>query len=140
MNNKKKGKTIQMSKKPSEDSVDKESKEYKQEMDEKEIQKIQFEQEQKVRQYIAARKKHLKQQLELLRLEHEFVKLQVEHYQYSSELDRIRKMEEEIMKEQEEKKQAAASAKATEKKGKSKIVTPDKTLTDVEGNPIKKEK
>lgn len=81
--------------------------------DEKELQKIRFEHEQRIKKYIAERKKALKQDLELLRLEHELVKLQVEHYQYSLELQKIKEHEDKKAKEEQLKTEAAKSAEKT---------------------------
>lgn len=70
-----------------------------------ELDKLRKEEEKRMREYVAARKNFLRKQLELLRLEHEYVKLQVETHHYSEKLNELNMRHKEMM-EQVEKEQA----------------------------------
>jgi hypothetical protein len=84
-------------------------------------------------------KKGLRDDLEVLRLEHEFMKMRVELYQYEKMWEGIQGKEAEMAaqrKEAEEKAAAATKAKETSSK---KILVPSKELVGTDGEPLKKE-
>jgi hypothetical protein len=104
-------------------------------MDQREAEKIQRDMKMQQMAYM----KKLKSDLELMRLEHEHLKLQVEAYQYSQMLEQIRMKEAEraeMIREEKEKQEAAKSARKTASK---KIIVPNKEIVDMQGNPISAE-
>ena len=106
-------------------------------MDEKEIKKIRYEQELKRRQQMAARKKYLKEHLELKRLEVEDLELTVKYYQYSQILQEIEDEERKLRLEEDK---AAKELEDNKNEDEDKILKIDKDLVDAEGNPFKKDK